>query len=89
MCSGIPAEFSKNGLSHRVPLSPLAMRVLDQVRKITDEDEKAERKRSEWVFPNPKRRADHIDECQKLAQRVRKESKLIIGRMIFVAQRPP
>jgi len=71
----IPAEFAKNGLSHRVPLSPQAVRVLDQVQKITDkQDSKAERTRSEWVFPNPARREDHIRECQKLAQRVRKES---------------
>ncbi len=73
----IPAEFAKNGLSHRVPLSPQAMRVLEQVRKITEEqDKKADRKRSEWVFPNPIRREDHIYECQKLAQRVRKEAKV-------------
>jgi integrase len=73
----IPAEFAKNGLSHRVPLSPQAMRVLDQVRKITEEqDKKAGRKRSQWVSPNPIRREDHIYECQKLAQRVRKESKV-------------
>jgi integrase len=64
----IPAEFSKNNLSHRV---------LDEVRKITEEqDKRAKRDRSEWVFPNPKRREDHIYECQKLAQRVRKESKV-------------
>jgi integrase len=71
----IPAEFAKNGLSHRVPLSAQALRVLDQVRRITAaQDEKAGRKRSEWIFPNPKRREDHIYECQKLAQRVRKEA---------------
>jgi integrase len=73
----IPAEFAKNGLSHRVPLSPQAMRVLEQVRKITEEqDKKADRKQSTWVFPNPIRRDDHIYECQKLAQRVRKEAKV-------------
>lgn len=73
----IPAEFSKNGLSHRVPLSPQALRVLEQVRIVTDEqDKKAKRKRSDWVFPNPKRRTDHIYEVQKLAQRVRKTSKV-------------
>ncbi len=71
----IPAEVAKNGLSHRVPLSPQSMRILEQVRKVTELlDEKEGRKRSAWVFPNPIRRADHIDECQKLAQRVRKNS---------------
>jgi integrase len=73
----IPAEFAKNKLSHRVPLSPQAVRVVDQVRKLTEaQDEKAERQRSEWVFPNPIRRQDHINECQKLARRVREESKV-------------
>jgi integrase len=60
-----------------VPLSPQSLRVLEQVRKLTDEqDEKTGRKRSEWVFPNPIRREDHIYECQKLARRVRAESKI-------------
>ncbi len=73
----IPAEFAKNGLSHRVPLSPQAMRVMDQVRKITEEqDRRAERTQSDRVFPNPKNRAEHIYEVQKLAQRVRKASKI-------------
>jgi len=61
----IPAEVAKNGLSHRVPLSPQAMRVLDQLRKISGD--------YEWVFPNRKR-TGHVYECQKLAQRVRRKS---------------
>jgi integrase len=73
----IPAKFAKNGISHRVPLFPQALRVLEQVRRITEkQDEKAERNQSEWVFPNPNDRTKHIYECQKLAQRVRKESKV-------------
>jgi len=60
-----------------VPLSPQALRVVEQVRRVTDEqDQRAGRTRSEWLFPNPMRRADHIYECQKLAQRVRRESKV-------------
>ena len=71
----IPAEFSKNKLSHRVPLSPQAQRVLDLVRSVTEaQDEKAERTRSEWIFPNPSDRTRHVYEVQKLAQRVRKNS---------------
>jgi integrase len=47
------------------------------VRTITEErDQKAERQASAWVFPNPKDRTEHIYEVQKLAQRVRKESKV-------------
>ncbi|MFH1572712.1 MAG: tyrosine-type recombinase/integrase, partial [Acidobacteriota bacterium] len=71
----IPAEHTKNGLSHRVPLSPQAMRVVGNVREVT-ENSKRDRSReaSVWVFPNPKRPTEHIYECQKLAQRVRKSS---------------
>ena len=73
----IPAEFTKNQLSHRVPLSPHALRVLEQLENITEQqDKKKGRQRSEWIFPNPIRREDHIYECQKLARRVRKESKV-------------
>jgi integrase len=71
----IPAEFSKNKLSHRVPLSPQAQRIIANVRLVTEaQDEKAGRTRSEWVFPNPADRTRHIYEVQKLAQRVRKNS---------------
>ena len=71
----IPAEFSKNKLSHRVPLSPQAKKVLELVRSVTEaQDEKAERTRSEWIFPNPSDRTRHVYEVQKLAQRVRKNS---------------
>lgn len=38
----IPAEKAKNGLAHRVPLSTLALRILEQVRSISGE--------SRWVF---------------------------------------
>jgi len=40
----IPAEFSKNGLSHRVPLSPWAGRILQDIKADT----------GEWVFPGRK-----------------------------------
>lgn len=71
----IPAEFAKNGLSHRVPLNPQAQRVIEQVRSITEKrDSKAGRDRSKWVFPNPIRREQHMVECQKLTRRVREAS---------------
>jgi len=73
----IPAEFSKNKLSHRVPLSPQAQRIIARVRSITEaQDEKAGRTRSEWVFPDPADRTRHVCEVQKLAQRVRRNSKV-------------
>ena len=43
----IPAEKSKNGLPHRVPLSSLALSVLDEIR-----DRSAA---SEFLFPGPQR----------------------------------
>lgn len=46
----IPAERAKNGLTHRVPLSPQASALLDTVKEISGN--------SEWVFPSPK--AGHI-----------------------------
>lgn len=46
----IPAERAKNGLAHRVPLSPQAIALLDSVKEISG--------KSEWVFPSPK--AGHI-----------------------------
>lgn len=38
----IPAERSKNGLPHRVPLSPLALELLGEAEKLA---------KSPWVFP--------------------------------------
>jgi len=64
----IPAEFSKNRLSHRVPLSPLAMEVLEQVRKV--ESHRELKDFCPWVFPNPKR-TDRMYWYQKLVERVR------------------
>jgi integrase len=42
----IPAEKSKNGLSHRVPLSSSAILVLEEQQRETIE--------TRWVFPSPK-----------------------------------
>jgi integrase len=67
----IPAEFAKNGLSHRVPLSPQAMGILDQIRKI--EADRNEKDGCPWVFPNPKR-TDRMYWYQKLVERVRPKS---------------
>ena len=43
--------------------------------------EKAGRTRSEWVFPNPADRTRHVYEVQKLAQRVRRNSKVSYTRL--------
>ena len=41
----IPAERSKNGIAHRVPLSSLALDLLEQTRDLAGE--------SPWLFPSP------------------------------------
>lgn len=49
----IPAEKSKNGFPHRVPLSPLAMKILSELKEMTGH--------SQWLFPSP-RDGQHIAE---------------------------
>jgi integrase len=43
----IPAEKTKNGMPHRVPLSPLALAILDEIATVTGRD-------GRWLFPSPK-----------------------------------
>lgn len=62
----IPAEYAKNGLSHRVPLSPPALALLQELRPRTGDQV--------WVFPSPKRRGQPILNIQKAAQRVQEAS---------------
>ena len=58
----IPAARSKNGLAHRVPLSPPAVRILKTLRgKAADQD---------WVFPSAWEKRTHIDHSQKAIERV-------------------
>ena len=60
-----------------MPLSPQSMEIIDQIKQLTaKQDEKAERETSEWVFPNPADRSQHVYSIQKLAQRVRARSKV-------------
>jgi integrase len=62
----IPAEYSKNNLAHRVPLSGLALNILKQRKAISDE--------SEWVFPSPVKKCGHIRNVQKTVLRIREYS---------------
>ncbi len=59
----IPAERAKNGIAHRVPLSPLALGLIEEARALVNED--ASRKRDQqspdtdipepkWLFPSPR-----------------------------------
>ena len=58
----IPAERSKNGLAHRVPLSPQAVRILKPWRETTDD--------SQWVFPSSRQKGPHIAHAQKAIERI-------------------
>jgi integrase len=64
----IPAARSKNGLAHRVPLSPHAIRVLNDLR--------AEATDSPWVFPSTRKPGPHIHHAQKAIERIVKRSGL-------------
>jgi len=62
----IPAEVAKNGRSHRVPLSPQALAILERRRDSANDP---------WVFPSPT--TDHaIENPQKAAERLRERSKV-------------
>jgi integrase len=62
----IPAERSKNGLAHRVPLSPQAVRILKALKA----------KESAWVFPSSNKLKQHINHAQKAIERVVERSKV-------------
>ena len=62
----IPAEVAKNGRSHRVPLSPQALAILERRRESAN---------GPWVFPSPT--TDHaIENPQKAAERLRERSRV-------------
>lgn len=48
----IPAERSKNGKPHLVPLSPLAMKLYREIKKLSGDED--------WLFPSPQERLGHI-----------------------------
>ncbi len=61
----IPSERSKNGLPHRVPLSPPVLALLKNLHEQADD--------SPWVFPSP-RGNSYTKDTHKFAQRIRKKS---------------
>jgi integrase len=65
----IPAEKSKNGLSHRVWLSAPALQILRDLLRMRDESERL--KASGFVFPNPRDGSQPMRELQKAIQRIR------------------
>jgi integrase len=63
----IPEKKSKNGLEHRVLLSPMSHRIIAQLKSLT------ESKPSKYVFPSPKGDG-HIENAQKAIQQIRKSA---------------
>ena len=61
----IPKEKAKNGLSHRVPLSQLALTVIREMKAIAGDTQ------SRFLFPSPKGDM-HINNPQKALQRIQK-----------------
>ncbi len=69
----IPAERSKNGLAHRVPLSPPATKILKSLKLVAEKRDP----KSPWVFPSTRRNALHpIEHVQKAVERVRRRAAL-------------
>ncbi len=66
----IPGSKTKNGLSHRVPLTPMALRILDEMKSVTEGTKKKKYPPSQYVFPGP--RGGHIIHVQKAIERIRK-----------------
>lgn len=58
----IPADRSKNGLAHRVPLSPQAVRILKTFLASADD--------SPWMFPSSRKKGPHIAHAQKAIERI-------------------
>ena len=73
----IPAERSKNGLAHRVPLSLQALQVLKELRLEAETTAvKADRDVSQWVFPSTRKALPHMAHAQKAIERVVASSKV-------------
>lgn len=79
----IPADKAKNGLAHRVPLSPPAIRIFHELRRLQDKSKT--RKDSSWVFPARRIKGKsikkegseeygHLGSVQKAIERMRKRT---------------
>ena len=66
----IPAEKTKNGLSHRVPLTAPALAIIREMKAAVSDDAY-----SKYVFPSPKGDT-HISNPQKALERIQKATKI-------------
>jgi integrase len=70
----IPAEKAKNGLAHRVPLSPLAVRIFEELRQ--KQNMSKTRKGAPWVFPARRGEAGSLYTVQKAVERIRERTNI-------------
>jgi len=68
----IPAEKAKNGLAHRVPLSPPVIRIFEDLKAAAADQKK---RKSTWVFPSPWGNRP-LKNIQKATERIRERTKL-------------
>ena len=66
----IPGDKTKNGLSHRVPLTEPALAVIREMKSIMGKDDY-----SRFVFPSPKGNT-HISNPQKALERIQKATNI-------------
>ena len=62
----LPKEFAKNGRAHNVPLGPMALEVLEELRPITGT--------GHWVFASPRKPNAPIVQIRRFAQEAARES---------------
>jgi integrase len=70
----IPSDRSKNGLSHRVPLSPQALRIFKELHAYREStrrpNEDGDMELSPWVFPSTRKTGPHVHHAQKAFERL-------------------
>jgi integrase len=64
----IPGGIAKNGLSHRVPLSPQVKNLLEVLRDLTST--------SVWVFASPSKEGAHLRTISRAAKRIAKTARI-------------
>jgi integrase len=70
----IPGDRSKNGLSHRVPLSPQALRIFKELHDYREStrrpNEDGDLELSPWAFPSTRKTGPHVHHAQKAFERL-------------------
>ncbi|HVT60837.1 MAG TPA: site-specific integrase [Thermoanaerobaculia bacterium] len=62
----LPGSFTKNGRAHDVPLGPLALELLEELRPLTGTES--------WVFASPRKRGEPIAQIRRFVREAAQES---------------